>query len=234
MNHSYFAIIPARSGSKSIPHKNIRDFHGIPLLAWSIRAAQQCPLISDNDIFVTTDSSEYASIAQHFGAKTIIRPSSYADDLSSDLEFFQHLQSSVTTLPDAWIHLRPTYPIRNIDTLTQCIQTFDAEWDMWTSLRTVVPIDKSPFKMYQVHDQQLIPLFPSWNNIHEPYNQCRQLLPPTFLHNGNIDIIKNNTIVHSDSVTGSRIRCWIDHDPAIDIDTEQDWINAIQHPASTL
>jgi CMP-N,N'-diacetyllegionaminic acid synthase len=226
MNHTYYAIIPARSGSKTVPHKNIRDFHGHPLLAWSIIIAQRSPLISD--IYVTTDSEDYARIAQQYGAKTILRPHSCADDLSTDLEFFQHLQPYIFPLPDAWIQLRPTCPIRNIDSLNHIIRTFDHEWDQWTSLRTVVPIDKSPFKMYITgHQQQLIPLFGSFQHIHEPYNQCRQILPPAYLHNGNIDIVKNSTIVTHHSVTGPLIRSWIDNDTNIDIDTEQDWINAL-------
>lgn len=225
MQHVYYAIIPARSGSKSIPHKNIRDFHGYPLFVWSIMIAQRCSFISD--IYVTTDSEEYGNIARQYGVKVIIRPLSCADDRSTDLEFYEHIQQYVYPLPDAWIQLRPTCPIRNMVTLNNIIQTFDTEWEQWTSLRTVISMDKSPFKMYTMTEQRLIPLFESINGIEEPYNQCRQILPHTYLHNGNIDIVKNSTIINNHSVTGPLIRCWIDTDTNVDIDTEQDWIQAI-------
>jgi len=222
MHHTYFAVIPARSGSKSVPHKNIRDFHGRPLMAWSIFHAQQCPHISD--IYVTTDSDQYAEIARHYGAKVVMRPLSCSDDHSTDLEFFQHLiQHGPNSAPDAWIQLRPTCPRRNPATLSRMIELFDTEWDQWTSLRTVTLMDKSPYKMYRVQDSRLVPLFNTVDGRQEPYNECRQVLPLTYLHNGNIDIVKSSTILNHRSVTGPHIRCWIDGDPCIDIDTETDF-----------
>lgn len=72
------AIIPARGGSKRIPGKNIRPFHGQPIIAYSIIAAQASALF--DAILVSTDSDEIAAVAQAYGAAFHRRPSSLADD----------------------------------------------------------------------------------------------------------------------------------------------------------
>ena len=73
----------------------------------------------------------------------------------------------------------------------------------------------------------LAPLFKSVNKIDEPYNISRQLLPKTYLHNGYIDIIKSCVIINKKSISGTKIFPYImDKEDTIDIDTENDWINA--------
>ena len=61
------AIIPARGGSKRIPRKNIRDFLGKPIIAYSIEAALKCGLI--DEVMVSTDDNEIAELAKNYGAK---------------------------------------------------------------------------------------------------------------------------------------------------------------------
>jgi len=72
------AIIPARSGSKSIPHKNIRSLGGKPLIAYSIEHALRSLLI--NRVIVSTDSGYYAEIARSFGAEVpFLRPAEFSN-----------------------------------------------------------------------------------------------------------------------------------------------------------
>jgi len=67
------AVIPARSGSKSLPHKNIKNLNGKPLLAYSIEYANQSSLISKT--IVSTDNEDYAKIAVEYGASVpFLRP----------------------------------------------------------------------------------------------------------------------------------------------------------------
>ncbi|QJR81827.1 pseudaminic acid cytidylyltransferase [Alteromonas pelagimontana] len=83
------AVIPARGGSKRIPGKNIRDFAGKPLIAYSLAAAKKSELF--DEIIVTTDSQEIADIAQSFGASYIIkRPESLSNDLVGTFPVVQH------------------------------------------------------------------------------------------------------------------------------------------------
>ncbi len=72
-------VIPARGGSKRIPRKNIKDFCGRPMIAWSILAARESGLF--DCVLVSTDDSEIAAIAREAGAETpFVRPASLADD----------------------------------------------------------------------------------------------------------------------------------------------------------
>jgi len=219
------ALIPARSGSKGIPHKCIKSYRGLPLMAHSIEQALSCPLI--DRVVVTTDSREYADIAQQYGADApFLRPAQIAGDLSTDLEFFQHylqwLEDNDYEIPDAIVQLRPTYPNRPIRLLTTAVASFIDRYQDYDSLRTVVPFEKSPLKMYTVENNTLIPLFKKWGNLTEPYNRCRQELPQCYIHNGCIDIVKSSVIIEKGSVTGDRILPLMMEDNH-DIDTLDDW-----------
>jgi len=83
------AIIPARGGSKRIPRKNIKLFHGKPMIAYSIEAAKQSGCF--DRIIVSTDDQEIAEIALRYGAEVpFVRPVDIADDLATTLDVMQH------------------------------------------------------------------------------------------------------------------------------------------------
>ena len=222
-------IIPARSGSKGIPHKNIKLFHDKPLLAWSINQAQQSKY--NMRIIVSTDSQQYATIANNYGAETpFLRPPEISQDLSTDYECIKHcldwLNLNENYIPDIVLQLRPTQPLRKIETIDKCLDIFIQNRNNYDSLRTVVEFEKSPYKMYNIVNNQLLPLFTEINNIKEPYNQCRQVLPKTYLHNGYIDIF-NADIINKNTISGLNIYPFIMNKcDIIDIDTDDDWIKA--------
>ena len=119
------AIIPARSGSKSVKNKNIRLIDGKPMIAYSIEHALKTPEI--DRVIVSTDSEEYANIAREYGADVpFIRPAQYATDDALDIDVFRHalwyLKENEGYEPDIVVHLRPTYPIRNIEDISKTIQ----------------------------------------------------------------------------------------------------------------
>jgi pseudaminic acid cytidylyltransferase len=83
------AVIPARGGSKRIPRKNIRMFCGKPIIAYSIAAAEQTGLF--DQVVVSTDDEEIASVAREFGASTpFIRPKEIADDFTGTNAVVKH------------------------------------------------------------------------------------------------------------------------------------------------
>ena len=83
------AVIPARGGSKRIARKNIRPFHGQPMISYSINAALQSNLF--DDIIVSTDDSEIASIASQLGASVpFTRPPELCDDFTGIMEVVNH------------------------------------------------------------------------------------------------------------------------------------------------
>lgn len=224
-------LIPARSGSKSLPHKNIKQFQGKPLLAHSIEQAKQSKYYMK--IVVSTDSIEYAKIAKEYGAEApFLRPENISHDVSTDLECIQHalrwLYKHEKYKPDIILHLRPTQPLRKVLDIDKTLELFLKNFEAYDSLRSVIEFEKSPYKMYRINTNKntLEPLFKEVNGIKEPFNQCRQILPTTYLHNGYIDIIKTETI-YKGYVSGERILPYImNKSDTIDIDTWEDWIKA--------
>ncbi|NTV12000.1 MAG: pseudaminic acid cytidylyltransferase [Zoogloea sp.] len=83
------AIIPARGGSKRIPRKNIRDFAGKPIIAWSIEAARGCGLF--DRIIVSTDDAQVADTARQHGAEVpFMRPPELSDDFTGTDDVVRH------------------------------------------------------------------------------------------------------------------------------------------------
>jgi hypothetical protein len=83
------AVIPARSGSKRIPRKNIKPFRGKPMIAWSIEAARESGLFEH--IVVSTDDAEIAAVARQFGAEVpFTRPAELSDDHAGTIEVVAH------------------------------------------------------------------------------------------------------------------------------------------------
>jgi len=82
------AIIPARGGSKRIPRKNIKDFYGKPLIAYSIEVALESNFF--DKVVVSTDDKEIADIAQKYGAEVIVRPKELADDYTGTGDVIDH------------------------------------------------------------------------------------------------------------------------------------------------
>lgn len=83
------AVIPARGGSKRIPRKNIKPFHGKPMIAWSIEAAKSSGLF--DHIFVSTDDAEIAEVARKWGAEVpFMRPAELSNDYAATTEVIAH------------------------------------------------------------------------------------------------------------------------------------------------
>jgi len=227
-------LVPARSGSKGIIDKNIKILNNKPLLCHSIDQAKESKYYKNKQmrIVVTTDSEKYADIAKKYGAEIpVLRPSEISQDLSTDFEFMKHmidyLKEKENYNPDIILQLRPTQPLRNVNDIDKCLDIFMNNYEEYDSLRTVVPYEKSPFKMYEVKNNKLTPLFKTLivneKIIHEPFNQCRQLLPQTYLHNGYIDILKTS-LIKDGKISGDKIYPYLmNKNDTIDIDTFEDW-----------
>ena len=112
-------------------------------------------------------------------------------------------------IPDIIIHLRSTYPNRKIEVLDDCIKKFIDNYNDYDSLRTVIPLKKTPYKMYHISNNILIPVIKKHESLIEPFNQARQCFPETYLHNGYIDIIKTEIIINNNLLSGNRILPYI-------------------------
>jgi N-acylneuraminate cytidylyltransferase len=222
------ALIPARGGSKGIPRKNIRDFAGYPLIAWSIAAAQQAPCVTR--LIVSTDDEEIAGVARSFGAETpFLRPSDLAQDNTTDFPVFEHaltwLDEQEKYCPEVVVQLRPTSPIRPRDCVDSAVNIL-LEHANADCVRGVVPAGQNPYKMWRFSDknQPMRPLL-EVPAIPEPYNAPRQILPPVYWQTGHIDAIRTTTIKEKKSLTGDVIYpLVIDPRYTVDIDSLSDWI----------
>ena len=221
------ALIPARGGSKGIPHKNIRSFAGYPLIAWSIAAGLQAKNVSR--VIVSTDDEEIAAVAREYGAEVpFMRPAELAQDRTLDLPVFEHalqrLKDDEGYTPDVVLQLRPTSPIRPTDMLDSAIKILVENPDA-DCVRGVVLAGQNPYKMWKFngYDKPLTPLL-EVDGIAEPYNAPRQILPPAYWQTGHIDAIRATTITDKNSLTGDVIYpLVIDPRYTVDIDTLSDW-----------
>jgi N-acylneuraminate cytidylyltransferase len=107
------AIIPARGGSKRIPRKNIKLFHGLPVIAYAIKTAKECGIFTE--VFVSTDDNEIAEIAHTFGAIVPwMRPKELSDDFATTVNVMQDavkkLDANLHNLENACC-IYPTTPL---------------------------------------------------------------------------------------------------------------------------
>ena len=221
------ALIPARGGSKGIPRKNLRNFAGYPLIAWSIAAGLQAHTV--NRVIVSTDDEEIAAVAREYGAETpFMRPHELAQDRTNDMPVFEHalkwLEDIESYKPDIVVQLRPTSPLRPKDCVDGGVRTLIENPDA-DSVRGVVPAGQNPHKMWRFngYDKPMKPLL-EVEGISEPYNAPRQILPQVYWQTGHIDVIRTFTITRKHSLTGSVVYpLVIDARYTVDIDTPSDW-----------
>lgn len=144
------AVIPARSGSKSVKDKNIRLIDGKPMLAYSIEHAKASKYITRT--IVSTDSEIYADIAREYGAEVpFMRPAEYATDAALDYDVFYHaltyLEQSEGYMPDLVVQLRPTYPTRKVEDIDRMIEQMLMD-ETIDSMRCIAPATEIAYKMW--------------------------------------------------------------------------------------
>lgn len=216
------AIIPARSGSKSVVDKNIRLLAGKPMIAYSIEHALSSKYI--NRVIVSTDSDKYADIALRYGAEVpFIRPAEFATDTALDIDVFYHaltfLKEKENYVPQVVVQLRPTYPIRrvsDIDTMVEMMLNDDSV----DSVRCIAPAQEIPQKMWFLNEDGSLE-----NVVNEPkecYNMPRQALRKAYYQNACIDVIRTGVILNQRSMSGEKIIGYM-MDENFDIDTEADF-----------
>lgn len=120
------AWIPARSGSKGVKGKNIKELCHKPLISYTLTAATMCPYVDET--IVSTDSEEIARVANRFGGKTpFLRPSSLASDKSKTIDAVLHTLDYLSERQEAYdilCLLQPTSPLRTTEDISQALRTF--------------------------------------------------------------------------------------------------------------
>ncbi len=221
------AIVQARGGSKGIPRKNIRNFGGHPLIAYSIASALASSAVTR--LIVSTDDPEIADVSRRYGAEVpFTRPAELATDDAQDYPLFEHalgwLETHQNYVPQVIVQLRPTSPLRSKGLINEAVKLL---WDDPNAdcVRSVIPSQQNPYKMWRSGEQYLVPLL--GDEFPEPYNMPRQRLPKTYWQTGHLDVIRYETIIEKHSLTGERVLpLMIEPKYCTDIDTLEDWERA--------
>ena len=179
------AIIPARSGSKRLPKKNIKMLQGKPLLAYTIDSVKNSHHVTR--FIVSTEDNEIAKISQSYGAEVIIRPPELARDESPTedviINVLEQLKNKEQYSPDLIILLQPTSPLRTTDDIDDAIKTFLAS--SGDSLISITEYDHTPYWALRIEKGFLKPEFEK-----EKLKRSQEL-PKLYRPNGSIFITTN-------------------------------------------
>ena len=214
--------IGARGGSKGVKGKNCMPICGLPLIAWSVKQALECPYIEK--VIVSTDSIEIAEIAKKYGADVpFIRPKKLASDSAGKWEVWQHalnfLDQNESEKIDIFLDLDCTSPLRDVEDITNAINLFnDNDVDVVFS---VCEARKNPyFNMVEENDKGFLKISKQIN----PIIKCRQDAPKVFEHVASIYVLSPDYIRNSDGLLSGKTKGY-DMAPAkcYDIDSEFDY-----------
>lgn len=216
-----YAIIPARGGSKGLSQKNVKLLAGKPLIAYSIEAAFQCPGISR--CFVSTEDAKIKQVSLDFGVEVIDRPEEYATDQSQTHEVVRHALEElkgIGNIPDYFILLQPTSPLRTSKHIQSCMNAFFAS-DV-ACVISVTETDHHPYKDFVVENGLLQPLFDV-----SSVEKRRQALPEVFRPNGAIYMMSSQLFIEKNSFfVPPALPFLMDREASIDIDTAFDLLMA--------
>ncbi len=217
------AVIPARSGSKGVVDKNIKLLGKHPLIAYSIAAAK---LASGIDrIIVSTDSSEYASIASEYGAEVpFLRPPEISGDNSTDYEWIKHvldwMKNEEGFVPRYLVHLRPTTPLRETKYINAAINLIKKN-NYVSALRSVHEMSESAYKAFEIEGNYLKSIGSNSFAL-DASNDPRQGFNKTYQANGYVDVIKTEYVIKNNKLHGDRVIAFIiPH--VVEVDTPDDF-----------
>ena len=209
------AIIPARGGSKGVPRKNIRFLAGKPLIAHSIEDAQESTSV--DQVYVSTDDTEIASISAEYGAKIIQRPADLANGTASSESALIHSLQALEAQninPDLLVFLQCTSPIRTGAEIDQAIAKLKAEEG--DSLVSV-----SPSHRFLWEEVNGVAKSINYDYRHRPR---RQDMNPQYVENGSIDVFKPWVLKENKNRLGGKISLYVMSEiAAVEIDSEEDF-----------
>ena len=198
-----FALVTARSGSKGIPDKNLKQLGNHSLLEWSIKSTLKSSQVTK--VFLSTDSVEYAKLGESFGAIVpFLRPAELASDTAVDLDVFKHFLTEIKELPQAIVHIRPTTPLRNPQIINDAVINYMKLKSEITSLRSVQEMSESAYKTFEVSDQGLLKSIASVADG-DKANLPRQAFPKTYQANGYVDVLNPEFILKEHKLHGDKI-----------------------------
>lgn len=224
MSESIIALIPARAGSRRVPHKNTRLLNGVPLLAYAVATALEADIFSA--IVVSSDDPDTLEIARSYGATSLIlRPAELATDDSPDIRWVRHAVENLGGLDaaDAFCILRPTSPFRTG-------RWVRAAWDTFRnsgadSLRAMRVATEHPGKMWRMGRRYAVPLLPFGGTSAPWHSMPTQDLPRCYVQTAALEIAWMRVL--PESISGETVLPWLGNGAeGIDINDERQWQEA--------
>ena len=213
------AIIPARSGSKGLPNKNILMLGNKPLIAYTIEAALKSKEFER--IIVSTDSLEYKYIAEKFGAEVFMRSEDLANDKASSFVVIEDVLKRINDEINYFVLLQVTSPFRNENHIKESINLFENNFNKYNYLVSMQKSDKSSSLINPIYDNTLKEYSIDYSNYsRQKYDEY----PP----NGAIFIGKIKEYLKQKHFFGEKsIAYFMNREDSIDIDDSLDFEIAI-------
>ena len=215
-------VIPARGGSKGIPHKNIKLLGGKPLIGYSVDVARQ--FADDADICVSTDDEEIASVVRSMGLEVpFMRPAELATDKSGTYEVLLHaldFYRSKGVEYDVLVLLQPTSPFRKAEDVKAALDMYSPDIDM---VVTVKEASSNPYyNCYEKDENGFLAISKGDGKFTR-----RQDAPKVWEYNGAVYVINVASLRKMTLGEFRRRRMSVmDSVRSVDLDTEIDWLIA--------
>lgn len=218
-------LIPARSGSKRVPGKNIRRLAGHPLIAYTIAAAKASGVFTD--VIVSTDSEEYAAIARHYGAEVpFLRPAHLAGDKSPDFQWIEFTLEKLALSGreyDAFSILRPTSPFRLPATIRRAVAQFQ-NTDGIDSLRAVELCAQHPGKMWVIKGDRMRPVLEGGPRRPPWHSSQYAALPEVYVQNASLEVAWTRVVTEDCTIAGEVLAPFLtEGHEGFDVNHPRDW-----------
>jgi CMP-N-acetylneuraminic acid synthetase len=219
-------ITLARGGSKSVPHKNIRPILGVPLIAYTIRAALASQYLTR--YIISTDDPEIRDTAIRYGADApFLRPAEFSTDTASSVSALQHAVSWVekeeNSKYDYIIEMMCTNPLKTTGDIDSCIQKL-----VETGADSVIAVhkldDHHPIRIKKIVDDLIV----DFCLPEVPEMRRQDLKPDAYIRSGSIYALSRKHLMEENRLFGSKhSRPYIlPPERAINVDTEIDFLIA--------
>jgi len=212
-------IIPARGGSKGIPHKNIKPLNGKPLIHYTIDEARE--IVGDEDICVSTDDPEIIKCVEDYGLKVpFVRPEELATDTAGTYEVLLHALNFYEKQGhhyDVVLLLQNTSPFRKAEQIREALKLYTPDVDMVVSVKECAA---NPYYcVFEENGEGFLHVCKGEGNIFR-----RQDAPKVYEYNGAIYIMNAEKLktTHMHKMQ-KRVKYVMDEMSSLDLDTMTDW-----------
>jgi CMP-N,N'-diacetyllegionaminic acid synthase len=224
MPGSVLGVIPARSGSKGLPGKNLRLLSGRSLVALASDAARASGVV--DRVVVSTDNQAIADDARRAGAETpFLRPAALAADDSPMVPVIEHALAELASLdwvPEIVVLLQPTSPLRRPEHIREAVDLLRQTGADSVASVVPVPLHLSPDYVMRLEDGHLRPFLDRGAGITR-----RQDARPAYVRDGTVYAFWRETLQRHGTIYGARCHpLLLSPDESVTIDSAEDWATA--------